>query len=109
MLPTPETLAMLNFVAGFEEEADGFGAAAGLLPELPPQPARRTAAATAAIPSKDVFVKVRIGRDTRRRRSRFPRSDARGRADSGDVEAGGRDRRGEHAVRVAPGVVRLRV
>src|SRR2546430_4574084 len=105
----PETLAMLNFVAGFEEEADGFGAAAGLLPEPPPQPARRTAAATAAIPSNDVFVNVRIGRDTRRRGSRFPGSDARGGADPGDVEAGGRDRRGQDAVRVALVVVRLLV
>jgi hypothetical protein len=50
-LPRPETLAMLNFVAGFADELDD---AAGLL-EPPPQPARIAAAATALAPIKTSF------------------------------------------------------
>jgi hypothetical protein len=70
-LPTLETLAMLNVVPGFEEEPEGFGAAAGLLLELPPQPARSAAAATAPAATKAVFGNLRIDRDTQNGAQRF--------------------------------------
>jgi hypothetical protein len=50
-LPRPETLAVLNFVAGL---ADELVDVAGFL-EPPPQPARTTATATALAPIKTLF------------------------------------------------------
>jgi hypothetical protein len=62
---------MLNIVPGFEEEPDGFGAAAGLLLELPPQPARSATAATAPAATRAVFGNLGIDRDTEDGAKRF--------------------------------------
>jgi hypothetical protein len=53
-LPRPDTLAVLNFVAGFADELGELVDAVGLL-EPPPQPARIATAATALAPIKTLF------------------------------------------------------
>ena len=53
-LPTPETLAMLNLVAGFAEEPGELVDVVGLL-DPPPQPLRIAATATALPQTKTLF------------------------------------------------------
>jgi hypothetical protein len=54
-LPTPETLAMPNLVAGFVEDPDEFVAVVGVEDPPPPQPARIAAAAATLPATKTLF------------------------------------------------------